>query len=513
MGFFNVATKRELEQAVADYNEANQVLLNFIQTDPAKNIDVDPKEATAEERDAVLNSNKKILGMIDRALEAAEYVRQLGVQYHSSSGPLLYRRPRSKEWNQRYAKEIASLSATRLKVEVTTTFYGGDNPSDDNDETAPKATVLPAQPRHAAPQPNPDRGPTSTPRHGAQPGSASTPRHAATPSVSELSSSSTERSPEQVDDYSIDYDLTEWTSDERKRLTRLLDAKGVPFSLRNHYLVVDREYESEVDHLLDSLTITSAQRGRPIGVGDVERVCGKGHAIPSSDNCCLPCLNETNTIDRGTPLQGGQKGDVCEEPPQSIADDVISAYSVPAPMPLIWWETEVERQGRRRCRQIHSDVYNTASKTLHTYAATFQVHLVQQNLILGVAKDGKAILNSEQTLLGMVDSHHRAFMEQNGLSPIMKDPQVSHYVDFELLSWYLVYGWCAGMFRTTLFKDGQDESTLHQRTRPDFDAMCYADAAMIMLERRDSPITAWLCADVLTVTREDAWGSPPWQFR
>ncbi len=82
-------------------------------------------------------------------------------------------------------------------------------------------------------------------------GSTSTPQHAAKPPGSELSSSSTEH----PEDYDIDYDLTEWTSDHRTRLTRLLDATGIPFSLRNLYLVVDPEHESEVDDILDSMNL------------------------------------------------------------------------------------------------------------------------------------------------------------------------------------------------------------------------------------------------------------------
>lgn len=96
------------------------------------------------------------------------------------------------------------------------------------------------RPRHAAPQPDSGTGSTSTPRHAAQ------------PPMSELSASSTERSVERVD-YDTDYDLTEWTSEQRTSLTRLLDATGIPFSLRNLHLLVDRRFESEVDDILDSM--------------------------------------------------------------------------------------------------------------------------------------------------------------------------------------------------------------------------------------------------------------------
>lgn len=109
----------------------------------------------------------------------------------------------------------------------------------------------------AALEPDSGTGSTTTPRHAAHPpapelSSSSTPRHAAQPPVTELSSSSTERSIERVD-YDADYDLTEWTSDQRTRLTRLLDATGIPFSLGNLHLLVDRRFESEVDDILDSM--------------------------------------------------------------------------------------------------------------------------------------------------------------------------------------------------------------------------------------------------------------------
>ena len=85
-------------------------------------------------------------------------------------------------------------------------------------------------------------------------GPNSTPRHATQPPMSEISSPSTEPSVERVD-YDADYDLTEWTSDQRTRLTRLLDATGVPFSLRNLHLLVDRRFESEVDDILESMNL------------------------------------------------------------------------------------------------------------------------------------------------------------------------------------------------------------------------------------------------------------------
>lgn len=207
-----------------------------------------------------------------------------------------------------------------------------------------------------------------------------------------------------------------------------------------------------------------------------------------------------------------QEDDVSEEAFQANADAVIAAYSIPAPFPVIWWDTEVDRQGRRRCRRIHSNVYTTASKALRTYAATFQVHMVEENRILDVAKDGTLFLNREVTLLDMVNSHHQAFMDRNGLSPIMRDRQLGD-VDLQLVSWYLVWGWFAGMFKTSVFRSANDESTFLQTTRPDYDAMCYADVAMLMLERRDSPLPAYLCAEALTITRQDTWGSPPWNFK
>jgi hypothetical protein len=53
----------------------------------------------------------------------------------------------------------------------------------------------------------------------------------------------------------VDYEFYGLPSDHRARLARLLDATGIPFSMRNLHLVVDREHESEVDKIIDSLAI------------------------------------------------------------------------------------------------------------------------------------------------------------------------------------------------------------------------------------------------------------------
>jgi hypothetical protein len=71
-------------------------------------------------------------------------------------------------------------------------------------------------------------------------------------------SSSSERAAEQVHyefKEQVDYEFCGLPSDDLARLARLLDATGIPFCMRNLHLVVDREHESEVDKILDSLTI------------------------------------------------------------------------------------------------------------------------------------------------------------------------------------------------------------------------------------------------------------------
>src|ERR1035441_2201568 len=60
MEFFNVATKRELDQVVAEYEAADQDLKHFMQTDPAGKIDVDPNDATKAQLAALHRSYEQV---------------------------------------------------------------------------------------------------------------------------------------------------------------------------------------------------------------------------------------------------------------------------------------------------------------------------------------------------------------------------------------------------------------------------------------------------------------------
>ncbi len=116
------------------------------------------------------------------------------------------------------AHYVGRMAAQQSLLERRAASYPDDADSDGTD------TTTASRPRHATSS-DPGTGFTSIPRHAA---------------------------PEDQ----VEYEISALTPDQRVRLARLLDATGVPYSVsgRRQFLV-DREHESKVDSIFDSLPV------------------------------------------------------------------------------------------------------------------------------------------------------------------------------------------------------------------------------------------------------------------
>ena len=77
----------------------------------------------------------------------------------------------------------------------------------------------------------------------------SLPKHAAPSLDSVTENSSSPRHAKAPESEEVYYEVTNLTSDERARLTRLLKTMGIPYSLSDSELLVDGEYEPKVDDI------------------------------------------------------------------------------------------------------------------------------------------------------------------------------------------------------------------------------------------------------------------------
>ena len=110
VGFFNFDLKRELKSAENEFTRLHNAIFALVEPEiPDNTITL-----TKNERKALKSFQSDALSRVRQARNQAKKVQLLAVNYHSQSGPLLYRRPRSKRAKLWWQSRIESLNQLEI---------------------------------------------------------------------------------------------------------------------------------------------------------------------------------------------------------------------------------------------------------------------------------------------------------------------------------------------------------------------------------------------------------------
>jgi hypothetical protein len=110
MGFFNLELKQRMEWAQQDFERKHEAIFQL--KDP--NIPEEVKTLNPVQRRALETFQQQAIQRVGQARQQAIKAQQLAVEFHSTSGPLLYRRPRSKRAYAEWQSRIESLDGLKL---------------------------------------------------------------------------------------------------------------------------------------------------------------------------------------------------------------------------------------------------------------------------------------------------------------------------------------------------------------------------------------------------------------
>lgn len=114
MGLVNLELQREMRQAARDFVVCREAI-NEVEK---PNIPKEVKKLSPEQRSALFAFQEESLRRVAAARKQALAAQELAVRFHSTSGPLLYRRRRTERARREWDEHLATLDSLEAMIDL-----------------------------------------------------------------------------------------------------------------------------------------------------------------------------------------------------------------------------------------------------------------------------------------------------------------------------------------------------------------------------------------------------------